>query len=382
MFSTVIGHELPRRLLSRRLTGRSGNHAWIFHGEAHLGKRLLAEQFIQAVNCAEVEGFCGECNNCRQIERGSFPYLVSVESRWSTIPVQLLRDKVRMLSLMAPEGVTKFLLINDAANLNVKSANMLLKTIEEPPDNTMVILLTTRLQEMLETIRSRCQEIPFRRLPSAILSPLLNDDVKRKDDIIRVAAGRPGILHLLKNSHWENLPAMGEGASFSDLVQACWNDETMEAEDFQVDVTGLRFEKFEISRMELLILREKVVDKLLSILQTGDLWEAISAVTCLNHRISTCFKAAEQQLLQLLTDVSDRIDSTVRKELEKEGKAKIAEFKEEEIHGILQTSIERVKNLSLTNQIRDWERMMIRWLESLIRYGMCIFVEPLRAMQS
>jgi len=184
----VEGHDAVverfRRALARgRLAG-----TYLFVGPAGIGKRTLAMRLAQTLLCGvcpETEmNPCGACPACRQVVAQTHPdlLLVSKPPDKSTIPLELLigPPEKRMreglchaLSLASYMGGRKVAIIDDADDLNVEGANSLLKTLEEPPPRSTIILIGTSLEKQLPTIRSRSQVIPFRPLVPEALARLI-----------------------------------------------------------------------------------------------------------------------------------------------------------------------------------------------------------------
>jgi len=207
----ILGHdgvvEQFRRAISRNRLASS----FLFLGPAGIGKRTFAVELAQSLLCErhdadELES-CGECPSCAQVAALSHPDLSIVEKPKDKnfIPVELFigdRDH-RMreglchdISLKPSGGRRKFAIIDDADFLNQEGANCLLKTLEEPPAGSMLILIGTSEQKQLPTIRSRCQIIRFQPLSDEAISELVLEhgiaDSRQQAD--RLAADSQGSL--------------------------------------------------------------------------------------------------------------------------------------------------------------------------------------------
>lgn len=192
-FSTIEGHEKPVLLLQRAIANNTLAHAYLFSGQAGIGKKRTAFALAAAVNCGESgpEGGCGVCPSCRRIAAFTHPdvHIVMPESEneqvlatlsakeaekaSSEIKIDQIRRAQESISLTPSEGSKKFLIVDGAETLNVSAQNAFLKTLEEPPGDTVIILITAMPQGLLSTIRSRCQEITFRPLPRNTLARAL-----------------------------------------------------------------------------------------------------------------------------------------------------------------------------------------------------------------
>jgi DNA polymerase-3 subunit delta' len=180
----VRGHDaIAGRFRSALARGRLAS-TFLFVGPAGIGKRKFAQWLAQGMLCERAEEAkltpCGECPSCRQVTAGTHPDVdfVARPADKAFIPVELLiGDKEHRMreglcyniSLKPFSGRRKVAIIDDADYLHKEGANCLLKTLEEPPLKSVLILIGTSEQRQLPTIRSRCQTVRF--------SPLSNDDV-------------------------------------------------------------------------------------------------------------------------------------------------------------------------------------------------------------
>ncbi len=168
-FLDVVGHERSKALLQAALAHDRLAHAYLFHGESGIGKRLIAIRFAQAVHCETVADAapdaCGACRSCRQIEARTHPdFLViepDAEQANPQIKIEQIRDIEQQVIYRPLIGNRKICVIDDADRLTIGAANALLKTLEEPPAHSLFILVTSRPFALPATIRSRCQSLRF-----------------------------------------------------------------------------------------------------------------------------------------------------------------------------------------------------------------------------
>ncbi|GAB4294767.1 MAG: DNA polymerase III subunit delta' [Desulfuromonadia bacterium] len=164
IFSSIIGQQHCIDIIRRSLSeGRIGN-AYLFSGVEGCGKGLTARALVASLFCVNHTG-CGDCPSCRKVMKGEHPDLHWVESTESVIKIGQIRELQRDLSLRPYEAPRKAAVIDGAEKLNQSSGNALLKTLEEPPGDAVLILLTTNGDAVLPTIRSRCQILSFRSIP-------------------------------------------------------------------------------------------------------------------------------------------------------------------------------------------------------------------------
>ncbi|MFG0336269.1 MAG: DNA polymerase III subunit delta', partial [Maioricimonas sp. JB049] len=180
----LLGHADQMAMFRRALERGRTAHAYLLIGPDGIGKRQFAWVVAQCLFCRETDdaqlSACGECPACKQVAAGSHPDLLTVgcpEGK-KELPIELMvgsRERrgreglCHDLSLRPMSASRRIAIIDDADRMNEASANALLKTLEEPPEGSILFLLTPSRDAILATIQSRCQPIPF--------SPLTPDQV-------------------------------------------------------------------------------------------------------------------------------------------------------------------------------------------------------------
>jgi len=151
--------------LSQRAAAYSLHHALLLKGEKGIGKTEIAQQLGQFLLCAnkpslpqEDLGPCGHCQSCLLLAAGNHPDLYEIRSD-KQIGVDAIRDAIKKLSGSAQLSGAKVLVIHDAHTMTESSANALLKTLEEPTNNTFLLLLSSHPERLLPTILSRCEKV-------------------------------------------------------------------------------------------------------------------------------------------------------------------------------------------------------------------------------
>lgn len=227
----VIGQDRAINILGKTLGRGRLPSAYLFTGESGIGKRLTAINLAKSVNCMSpvpfsggAEDACDACPSCRKIDAGIHPDVLMVTPSRSEIRVDEIRAVEDALSLRPFEGKRKVVIIDDAEAMNQPAANAFLKTLEEPPDLSLIILVASNPDLLPETVRSRCSRVRFTPLSDEDCGLVLGrasgfaqpgEDTLRA--AVRLSMGRPGFAASgdpLKEQEWflDLLNAMVGGA--------------------------------------------------------------------------------------------------------------------------------------------------------------------------
>jgi DNA polymerase-3 subunit delta' len=196
-FSEIIGHEKQSENLRLSLLNGRLHHAYLFIGPDGIGKRTLGLAMAQAIHCSELENdFCGGCGACRAIQAGNHADVRIVEpiSNKKDISIQQVRELEKALSLRSFSGRQKVAIIDPATLMNWAAQNALLKTLEEPPQGCVVILIAANIGGLLPTVRSRAFALSFGPLPRQLIVDFLIRKGKTREQAEFLAALAMGSL--------------------------------------------------------------------------------------------------------------------------------------------------------------------------------------------
>lgn len=212
-FRDIIGHRHLVSLLMRSIASDRLPPSLVFAGPAGVGKRLTATAVGQALNCNEPIGVsrdglkavpnvqavphdaCGVCAACSRIARGIHPDVFTLEPGDSgSIRIDDVRDLVDRAAYRPFEGKRRVVIIDEADALVVAAQNALLKTLEEPPSSSVFILVTSRPDVLLPTVRSRCPQLRFRGLTAEEIAGALVKRGRSATEARAVAATADGSL--------------------------------------------------------------------------------------------------------------------------------------------------------------------------------------------
>ena len=175
-FAGIIGQNKAKKLLRRAVAQNRLTHAFLFKGPMGVGKKTLARTFAAALNCQKQEGQepCGQCPSCRKFLAGSHPDFIVIEPEGAAIKINQVRELKKALVFPPFAAKIRVVLLCDIHTMRREAANSLLKTLEEPPSQTMLILTADEAGDILPTILSRCQTVPFAPLPQAEVAKILS----------------------------------------------------------------------------------------------------------------------------------------------------------------------------------------------------------------
>ena len=244
MFSPdIIGHlALRQRLLTRLQEGRIRG-SLLFTGPEGIGKRRVAMELAQRELCLR-RSACGQCEGCRMFLGEDLPcelpnlLRIGPEGKAGVIRIDQIREGldsnnqprfsrgvIEWAALAPPVGCHRWILVEEAHRLNESSGNILLKTLEEPPPDTHFILITHRPEALLQTIRSRCERIPFAPLSAREAWSVAQKNGWQEVDQERWSALGEGSLRLLDEAAFrraeaqvESWLALMEGRSFGEAA--------------------------------------------------------------------------------------------------------------------------------------------------------------------
>lgn len=234
----IIGQKRAVEMLLGIIQRQRIANSYLFCGESGIGKKTAAINFAKALNCqktpssrsgepsgaAELQtpnlfDACDECDSCQKIDAGTHPDFLLVLPEERLIRIEEIRLIDDALSFKPFEGRNKIVIVDDADTMNINAANAFLKTLEEPPADSVIILISSKPDLLPDTIRSRCSRINFIPLSSELCRQVLKGKVPEEslEFAARLSMGRPGIalsVDLIEEKTW-----------FLDLFNDMLNDE-------------------------------------------------------------------------------------------------------------------------------------------------------------
>lgn len=209
-FADIIGQDQIKEHLRNALQMNKISHAYIFNGEKSSGKEFIARIFAMALQCerrgeASYEP-CQECHSCHQALSDNQPDIIYVQhEKPNTISVDDIREQINGDVAIKPySSPYKIYIVNEAEKMTVQAQNALLKTLEEPPEYVVILLLTSNINVFLPTILSRCVTLNMRPVPDAAVRKFLMEELQvpdyRADVCVAFARGNIGKAKSLASS--------------------------------------------------------------------------------------------------------------------------------------------------------------------------------------
>lgn len=203
----IYGQQAQQKFLQSAIVNQRLASTYLFYGPKGLGKKLTLDYFVKSILCLdEVQKPCGKCEFCKLLEKKSYLDLYTIGDQQDDLSIDDIRDFIKRISLAKVHNQVKIAIIYQGENLNIYSSNALLKTLEEPPLNTIMILVADQINHLPATVLSRCQLVKFQALSNQdMLKWLQKFDLpeQEKETVINLSFGRPGLALSLMSDNLE-----------------------------------------------------------------------------------------------------------------------------------------------------------------------------------
>ncbi len=210
-FKNVVGHKDVIRYIQNAVKEDKVSHAYIINGEKGSGKKMLAKLFAMTLLCENGnQDPCNTCHSCIQAESGNHPDIIMLtHEKGNSIGVDDIREQINNTIDIKPyQGAYKVYIVPQADLMTVQAQNALLKTIEEPPEYAVIMLLTENADTLLATINSRCVMLKLRNIKDTLIRKYLMERLGipdyKADICAAFAQGNMGKAIMLANSEHFN----------------------------------------------------------------------------------------------------------------------------------------------------------------------------------
>lgn len=207
-FADIVGQEQIKEHLENAINMNKVSHAYIINGERNAGKEFIAKTFAMALQCENRQeyGPCQECHSCSQAKSGNHPDIIFItHEKPGTIGVDDIRSQINNDVVIKPYSAPKKIyIINEGEKMTVQAQNALLKTLEEPPEYAVILILTTNMETLLPTILSRCVVLNMKPVRNDQIKKFLMENMEipdyKADICVAFARGNLGKARLLAKS--------------------------------------------------------------------------------------------------------------------------------------------------------------------------------------
>lgn len=248
-FLSVVGHQNIIQYISSAVTSGKISHAYILNGDRGSGKKLLAKLFAMSLQCEDREEDgdpCGQCKSCKQAVHGNQPDIIYVtHEKPNTISVDDIRTQVNNDIVIKPySSPYKIYIIPEADLMTEQAQNAILKTIEEPPEYAVIMLLTENARALLPTVCSRCVMLRLRNTKDQLVKKYLMEQLLvpdyKADVCVAFAQGSIGKAVMLANSdHFNEIK--------EDVIHLMRDINDMQTEDLMAAVKRCTTYKLEMN---------------------------------------------------------------------------------------------------------------------------------------
>ena len=214
-FKDILGHEQIKEHFQNAAATGKVSHAYILSGEEGMGKKTLANAFAMTLLCEEGgREPCMQCHACKQVLSGNHPDLIYVtHEKPASMGVDDIREQlINDITIKPYSSAYKIYIIPDANKMTEQAQNALLKTIEEPPEYAVILLITENSKNLLDTIQSRCITLNTRPLTKAEIKEYLIKNLQMDEDQADIAAafcqGNVGkAIHFSSDQNFQEMKA-------------------------------------------------------------------------------------------------------------------------------------------------------------------------------
>lgn len=197
MFEKIVGHQKNKAILEKSIINEQVRHAYIFTGLNGVGKSFMAKEFAKILLCKEKNSPCNRCSSCMKMDSNNHPDFMEIFPDGASVKINQIRKMQHFISIKPYESKHRIFLIHDSDTMKLAAQNSLLKTLEEPNEYVVIILLVQNIQTLIPTIISRCERINFEPINVGLIKKYLieekNIDALKAEKVSNISRGSIGI---------------------------------------------------------------------------------------------------------------------------------------------------------------------------------------------
>lgn len=223
MFEKILGNDNVKQELIKTIKLNKLSHSYLFIGTDGIGKKMIAKEFAKMILCNDEDKYCNKCKSCIEFDTNNNPDFVLIEPDGANIKIEQIR-KMQKKIWEAPIISQKKVYIIDNADLMTKEAqNCILKTLEEPPEFVTIILIGSKEDSFLSTIKSRCSIIKFQNISDDQIKQYIKNtyEIDVSENIIQISQGSIGKSEKYKDKQelYDNIFQIINNVEKMDLIE-------------------------------------------------------------------------------------------------------------------------------------------------------------------
>ena len=223
MFDKIIGNEKIKQELDLTIKLNKISHSYMFLGTSGIGKKMIAKEFAKMILCQGQQKYCNKCKSCIEFDSNNNPDFQLIEPEGVSLKIDQIRQVQKKIIEAPIISEKKVYIIDDADLMTTEAQNCLLKTLEEPPEFVTIILIGSRENNFLSTIKSRCTIIKFQDIENEKIKQYLSQNYGISDiseNMLEVFSGSIGKAEQLKSKQelYNNIIEIIENIKILDII--------------------------------------------------------------------------------------------------------------------------------------------------------------------
>lgn len=228
-FENLIGNEKVKDLLTKTIETNTILHSYLFVGIEGIGKSLFAKEFAKSILCIEENKPCDKCTSCMEIENSNHPDFMEIQPDGNAIKIEQIRFLHQKIAEKPIISKNKVYIINNADSMTKEAQNSLLKTLEEPPEYAVIILIASNESNLLNTIKSRCTKVVFQVIENEKIERYIKQNISEDvtKSMIDMCGGSIGKALRLKEGQevYGEIEKLVQNLDTKDLIEIMNNTE-------------------------------------------------------------------------------------------------------------------------------------------------------------
>ena len=188
-FNNIIGNEKIKSYLQEFINNKAISHSYLFSGQDGIGKKLFAREFAKMILCLSDNKPCNSCSSCIKFDSNNNPDFLQIEPDRNSIKISQIREMQKNVYEKPILSNKKVFIIDESEKMTEEAQNSLLKTLEEPPEYMVIILISSNENKLLNTIKSRCLKINFLNIDNVELKSYIKEkglDYQLSEDTLNI----------------------------------------------------------------------------------------------------------------------------------------------------------------------------------------------------